>query len=990
MAVYALKRIIFICSVLLTGSCAMTANTNTKPEKLNYTRTAENLNWNHPRPGKALPKIKVYAERQPYYPAQNFLNCWIDRPLFEDVSLRKGNVGKNGFLKDVEIAKSYGLDGFAAIAYESMHRAHLKYLQEENIKNYEHAYIICSGEISSNYYKRMRNMMIDAGKAPHTARINGKMVCWNYGSSSPQSLALLRKFITKLRADAEVPPFLIIAQLPFLELYNTVNKKTSSGQEVSKEDIEQFRAKVRDALTVYDGLQLRCFEFYSNNMQGEYPIHALPTDLWGKYILPVLREEFAKPEHKGKLLGLYAKQAYINHLRGTTIGQYGTEHIRTFLGEAAKISPDMIMLFEWNEANENTSFQPTVSSGRTLERLVAYARSCYDGTRPTPRPGDDVSIPNLVLSVPQCIRIGEILHLELLNIPDGTFSGEIQALLRLLDGEGKTLCLLPMEKIDASGLRVVTWRFPAEQFANVQSINYELEIRHNGKTAVYKNFDATRINPTSNTHYLYSRMPLREALMPKNWTLHAAPQKDGSYLVDATFECEEDLASLEILDSPQELYSLDRTHEFDPDKEAVFRGRYTTLRRMGKLSGRLSVPGSTGWHLRSLHAAWEQFASGLMVNHEMRVNNLFADGSSNFLLGVPLSELKKNLSFVMNYKGFPPISFDLTQVLKEGRQAKLLANNVMVELYRSDTLADYPPHLNAKRGKIHTVIRPLTKFPQIQLRAVTKSGKIFRSPVRSLRSAKGQVEPMIIWSESAKKTVEVSLSSARIPDFNAVFGPEKGLIMATTEAPACCITLGGAWIYRGGSPVYGIQIPGNKILPKDFVCCDPKWIQEDGQWVLRFDGKGNYLVLPREMIPRSAPFTFEFEIKRDTGHNEVLLRTGDFEPCGLEMMIENGILKCAYFYGPSGIFRKFDTELKVPVNVWTKISVIKTVDKITFAVDGKSKTFDFSGRGKFYFQSAFGGHAANSKWISPDSHFFSGMLRKMRVRHNSKKEIECK
>ncbi len=974
-------KITWICGVALAAFMTLSPGFVAGAVELNYTRTAEDMDWCVKRENKALPKVKIYAERQPYKPNQNFLNRWIDRPLFEDVSLREGNFEKQGFLRDVEIAKAYGLDGFAAIAYESLHRAHLKYLAEAEVKDYEHAYVICSAEVGADYYKRLRDMMIEAGKSPYTAKLDGKIVCWNYGSSAPVSLALLRELVTKLRADAEVPPFLIVAELPFLELYNAYNEHEFNGTRVTQKEIDDFRARVREALTVYDGLQLRCMEHYPS-IPGEYPNHILPTGLYDNYILPVLREEFSKPEHRGKIIGLYARQGYINHFRGTTNGQYGTEALRTYLGEAAKMSPDMVMLFEWNEANENTSFQPTVSSGRSMERLIAYARSCYDGVAPTPRPGDDTTIPNLVLSVPQRIRLGEILHIELLNIPDGTPIKEISAKLTLFDGEGRKLMTLPLEKFDSAKLRAVTWRFPAEQFAKVQAVNYQLAVTAGGREKVYSSFDATKIVPTSNVRYLYSRMPLREALIPAEWSLKAVPNNDGSYVVDANFEGPEELASLEIVDGNEELYSLDRNHEFDPDKEAIFRGCYTVQKRLGHLSGKLAVPGVQNWHLRSLNCAWEQFAAGLMVNNEMRVKTYFGGGKGNFILGVPLADMAKNPRFTLNYEGLPEVSFDLNTVVKEGRQAKMLGNGVFMELYRADTLADYPEHLNARNGKIHAVIRPTTRFPQLQLRAVSKSGKIFRSPTQTLRAAHGADEAMTLWSESAKKPVTIALPSDRIPDIQAIFDPAKELFMATTEAPEWDITLGGGWL--PGSPMDGSMTPGSKIMPADFTRSNPEWVKENDQWMLRFDGKGNYLIFPRDMIPRSAPFTLEFEIKRDDNANEVLLRAASFarnEACGLELIIADGELKGAYY--PRAQLQRFDTGLKVPVNAWTKITVTKSPTQITFAVDGKSKSFDFTGRGKYFQMSTFGGSGARSTWIPDGCRFFSGMLKSLKIKHNT-------
>ena len=68
--------------------------------------------------------------------------------------------------------------------------------------------------------------------------------------------------------------------------------------------------------------------------------------------------------------------------------------------------PDVILLPEWDEFNENTCFRPTVYGGTTTQRIMRY----YEPDQrvdPTPVPGDDTSIPNLILSARKCVTLGE-------------------------------------------------------------------------------------------------------------------------------------------------------------------------------------------------------------------------------------------------------------------------------------------------------------------------------------------------------------------------------------------------------------------------------------------------------------------------------------------------------------------------------------------------------------------------------------------------------
>ena len=954
--------------------------------ELQYTRKVDTPVWRIPRPGRTFKKVKIFAERQPYKPNQNFQPRFIDRPLFTDSSIRN-ELEKQGFLKDVEVVKMSGYEGFATIAYDSLHIQHLKFLKEAGVKNYEHAIVFgTDGMLKEKDYQAWKKRLIASADSPHMAKYDGRIICFNYGSPDPRLIASLKEFIPRLHADKDVPPFLFISDLSFLSLYNAFNRQQSGKGDITEAEIEDFRRQLREQLQVFDGVQLRVHEIY-RRYNGEYARHCLPTDLYEKYLLPVLQEEFAKPEHKGKLIGLYPRHGYYNHMRGILTGEFGTETIRTYLTGAAKMAPDVIMLFEWNEANENTHFQPTVANGRSLERIMHYARKCFDDEDPTPRPGDDLTIPNMVLSVPQQLRVGEILHLELLNIPDGTVSENLSAVLSLYDDQYRKIIDLPAEKFDRKELRAVTWRFPAEQLAPYQAVNYQLTVSENGKTVNYQNFDATKIVASSHIRYKYTRTPLREILEPEKFYFTAERNIDGTYTVNAEFSGSEELASLEVVDNHVEVYSLDRNKEFE--NRAAFRGYLTANEMVGSLSGRFSFPGVKDWKVRSLNGCMmESFSTGVNLGSKIVVSNYFQpEGRGNFIISVPLDEMSKNPKFKVEFRKQPAVEIDLAKVWKEGKFALYIGKNIRLELYRADRLWDYPHHLNASSGSIKTVIRPAEKHPLVHLRAVSKSGKIFRSPSISVCRSGVEKEKMTIWSETYKKPVDIMMAVDRIPDIKAVFSPGKGLFMGNSESPYWDFMLGGGHT-AGETMQESIKTAiAKKYLPADFTVPYPEWVKKDGQDMLRFDGKGNYLLMARDLIPRSSPFTLSFEILRESDANEVLIRSCTFESgrsYNLELFIENSELKGVYHDTRHYLATPFITGLQVPAGVWTKITVTKSVDQLIFDVDGKSKSFNFTQRGALTGISSFGGAILPTKHIPAGLSFFKGYLRSFHIRHNVK------
>ena len=975
-----MKKILFFAMVGIAFSVTAAG--------LKYSKTVETPVWRIPRPGKKLARVRIFAERQTYKPNQTYLHHFIDRPLFNDVSKREEGLEKSGFLHDVNIINKCGFDGFGTIHYNSLFKDHLKYLKGNAPAGYQHALVLGGDPANPSVYNEWRERLrIAAGSKELMSLVDGRIICVFYGSASPQLLENVIAGVKKLRADPTVPPFVFISELPFISMYVAFNEALQKGEAVPPQEIDKFRKQLREHLKTIDGMILRCFENYTQSICKGYGCRIQPTDLYDKYLLPVLQEEFAKPEHKDKLVLLFPRHGYTNHLRGVVHYECGTEALRTYLGGGAKLAPDILMLFEWNEANENTHFQPTVANGRSIERMLHYAKSCYEDRDPEPRPGDDVTVPNMILSIPQVTRPGETLHAELLNLPDTVKSSKITAVLSLFDGKGNKIADLPAENFDRKEFKVITWAFPSEQFAAYQAVNYQLTLTENGKTTVYRNFDVTRIAPTVNLRYKFTRMALREMLKPEKSDFDVKLNADGTYSVKADFVSPEELASLEVIDCHSEMYAVDRSKEFE---DRVFiRGFYSALASNVNIPGWYSMPGINDWKIRAIQFNYENFNSGLRIGERQRVKHRFTCyGRGNFIISFPKSELAKNPVLHMNYQGMPEVTVNIKDVLEKGKTAVSVGGNIRFEFHRPDKLVDHPVHINAKQASIDTVIHPVEKFPVVQLRAVSKSGKIYRSPAIVLKDAGKEQETMRIWSETELKPVTISIAKSRIPDIRMKFDPELGLFAGHTDAPVWEIALGGGT--AGGQPFCEPPLPvmvKQKLFPEKFSDNFPEWKQDNGQWILDFDGEADYMIFSQDLIPRGVPFIVEFEIRRATGGNDVLLRTGCQSwrnNCGLDLMIENGKLKGFYNQHFHRYTSVFATGLDVPVGKWTKIRIIKNVDKITFEVDGKSESFDYTGRGSFFCMTVFGGTPyPDKKGKYPQNlQFFKGQMRSFSVRHN--------
>ena len=81
------------------------------------------------------------------------------------------------------------------------------------------------------------------------------------------------------------------------------------------------------------------------------------------------------------------------------------------------------MISGGDEENENTHFRPTVCNGFSAARILRYFADRSVGRALDVLPGDDVTIPNLIVSYRKSLVAGEPIEVEVRNVPDGTFKG---------------------------------------------------------------------------------------------------------------------------------------------------------------------------------------------------------------------------------------------------------------------------------------------------------------------------------------------------------------------------------------------------------------------------------------------------------------------------------------------------------------------------------------------------------------------------------------
>ena len=221
------------------------------------------------------------------------------------------------------------------------------------------------------------------------------------------------------------------------------------------------------------------------------------------------------------------------------------------------------------------------------------------------------------------------------------------------------------------------------------------------------------------------------------------------------------------------------------------------------------------------------------------------------------------------------------------------------------------------------------------------------------------------------------MAEDRIPELVYLFDGARGAMLKNNWEPFFDGQLGGGFIYLE---------PFNRPRPAlldhpERESLAPAWGTADGAAVLAFDGKTNYINLPRESLPYGS-FTLEFEIKPEGDDEQVLFRTCGSHRGSLNLYRRQGKLEGTFTYRVDGInnqnaIEKFQTDLELPDGKWSKVSVSYDLKTMKFSVDSASREYPFSERGVFFKPAVFGGHAWPVYEVGKDTRFFKGLLRSL-------------
>lgn len=932
---------------------------------------------------RVAPTTLVFPEMQYQYSLyRNYLIDYLDRPLLCDRSLRPTTTAyttAESYLRDIASARDHGFDGTGSLAVPSvsLYTQAMGWLDANPARAAGHLEFpefafgsFPTFSTTDPHYVNARTVLQRAIGSPYSPSIAGRIPVVTYNSGYVAN-GVIQQFVAALRAEfGDV--FALVGQLVVDQSDSDAYVRDGAWSTTVQ---DKYRARITELLGVYDGLQL---EMPTRSRGLDYRFEA-QFGLFDSEILPMVQSALALPANTGKLLAAQVRQGYANQFTMLTDGEFGTARLRHTLDRLVGLNPDIVFFFEWNEFNENTCVAPTMRNGLALRRILHHYTRRLKGLAATALPGDDVATPPLVLSHRDEVKLGEKLEIELLNVPDTTTSSTYQVTVGLHDVDGNLVALLGTETFDRSLLRAVTYMMPSEQFAGVDVLCPRLTVTTGAASITHTNLEHIRVHPTISRRYPTVRQSLRDLTTPSAFSFDATAVGTSEVRLELSLTCGESLHSVEVLENGIPFHAVDSDNEYDLGSAVLLRA--STQSRLGRYEDvTLTVTGSTGWQFH--RADRQQVLNVNRVGDTVTFRAYVSAARNHWYVTVPSADVATT-----------QVAVTLgTQVAQTAAVADVVGSGQVGQSFYTatdrDTHIDWRddrrmPDIAAVLGTPTAVIdvtrRSAEPYGVYQVRAVTSSGRQFRSAPVMPRRSPGTTTLLPVVSETTGQAVSVAARQALVPEITyALATPASGDVLTNSHHPSMNGELGGGLCYQEPFSAGTAVTAGISHVPTRAVV--------DGRPVLTFDTAQSWISLPIEAFPRGA-FTLIMEVKPTVaaGTPYVVFRHFSTIVGSITVFVDAGGQLVATFVDRKIVTHTYLTGLTVPANTWSELSVAYDLTAWRFAVGVANATVTTPTPllAMYAKPAAFGGHTTVTAGLPAGAVPYRGHLASLTIRHSA-------
>lgn len=898
-----------------------------------------------PRSGR----MAIFARAQLKYGLEraDYLHRWGDRPLLQDTSFQdrgqftveQGSYSDIGFLNPLsyramtEVLRRFDIDGFAFFPHTKGRRDLYRHCGTPGATIAVLPEFVYGGNtppdttIDPAQLEPFLELAAEALASPQVYRLGGKVVFTSYPNPGKGNDLIFWGALKKALQERLGDHFLLMPGGTLTHINKTGGRKAP----YSRADVVAMQEELRRWLRVVDG-------YYHNS--PSFINRRYDWDMDRKFVIPLLHSVLSEPEFQSKYIGWGTKVGHMNcQLLGYSLDAFGTDMLRGTVDAALLARADIVNLVEWDEENENTCFRPTINTSFSTGRIIRFFAGQSRGEAPSMLPGDDPSVPNLIISSRRILSAGEALEIEVTHVPDGTATVvEYTLNLSLLNQQGQIAHQFPARKIATAELQATVFTVATPELLRHQVLFPLLTVTGGGQSRTFQSgLQPIELRASWNWDYIWIKQPLRDLDQNTRTAITARPASvEGAVEITVQAESASDLRSVEIVEGCDVIYSHSELQDYreTTDEVAIAAVFQASMLGPATISGAVRWHGAPSLRLRNpqqwppqnLEEATAWTFGGESITHwavhrhaKLRRADIAAAEIEVDLPGLAQGRLKVADLVRLGTYGFSgPHGF-----------------NAVFRVYCSQV--SMPPPLRQKSAQFTILARPARPNSVFYVQTVNDKFQIHRGAVYSLYKPSGQAKSCRVFSVADNSGSTIAVDHNLLMPFSYNFSPERGSVFHTSGNSELLGVLGGytpqATGVAAGESNYGNPMAPYiaKQGPENFPNLVPKHCRdEQGRWVLEFDG-GNYISVPLGAVPAYGAYDVEMEVMpfELTGTQTLF---GNDSP-GFVLSLRNEVATAGVYCNQTGEHHIINGPALI-ANQWNKIKVSFDQQHFSIAVNG--------------------------------------------------------
>ena len=913
--------------------------------------------------------IGLFSRAQLKYGAQrkDFIHRWYDRPLHQDSTWAdtmdpRRLLHPEAWKKTAEAVRLGKMDGLAFCP--SLHRSDEAIPLSatpggEMTLLFELPYAYADTGLEAHLKTAERALA-----TPNAYRIDGKVVLTRYPPVYEDGLDFPKRLRAALDERFGPGKFAVV-------FYVSAFERQFRGEgTLTAEKLEWGREHLRRCLRAMDGVFVDSWEVYKTSRYDA----ALEREV----LIPLYQSVLSEPEFRGrKVFGISIMAGHENCYRWNyDIDSHGTRTVVSRMESMLALRPDFVICCEWDEENENTFFRPTVANGYVHQRVLRCFADAYAGRTPTPMPGDDTSVPNLVVSYRRSLVAGEPIEVEVRNIPDGTFRGmAFTFAFRWKSRDGRVVKSYPPTRLDADSPGNAFFVSPASELvaANRVLLPEMAVATPDGRKLLFgSDFWPLDLNAVRAVDAKWVKHALRERTRGIRGAITASrPGKDGTVTVSGSFSADDPVRSVEVLEGPDTVFMFDPSAVTRKDQvvlKMTFQARGSAPRSLA-LKGTVRIENAPGLEIIG---EYSRGRSALADGWRFR-NATYSNWDVNLYAAVPLTALDKAEIVGELPPTFPSFRIKVRDVVEKEvvGVSGPAGGNFVARRFLSQI--EMPKPCMAREGEFSFAMKPPCGSDVLRMQIIDGHGNVWRGSPLVLERPAGKLRKFHVFERDEGRVSELAVDACRAEEPEYRFDQTRGSVVWTESGRHLSgILAGPATLVTGigqGESCYGDTLARYlKGDAPDILDNAPKAAKgPDGGPALLFDGT-DYLMLPQQLAPRFSGFEIEVDVCPDSLYGvQSLVDAGN---AAYRFFLRDGVPEAEMW----GVPQNPRGPSRLKTGEWSRVRLAFDQSALTVYVDGRpGEPVPFSG---CQYQARYTAVGGANRLVN----FFRGRLANLRFR----------